>query len=77
MRSCHSFPHLTQELTPLPRPECAKLAEELGLRLFHTSVRADRNVASIFLSLAAAHQARTRDTLEVEQVASSTTTMVI
>ena len=61
----------------LRRSECAKLAEELGMRLFHTSVRADRNVANIFLSLAAAHQARARDTLEVEQVATITTTILM
>ena len=38
--------------------------------MFHTSVKTDKNVASVFRSLATAYQSRNRDQVEVEQVGS-------
>ena len=50
------------------RSEGDQLAGELGVPMFHTSVKTDKNVASVFHSLATAHQSRNRDQVEVEQV---------
>ena len=36
--------------------------------MFHTSVKTDKNVGSVFHSLATKHQSRNRDQVEVEQV---------
>ena len=36
--------------------------------MFHTSVKTDKNVGSIFQSLALAHLSRNREQVEVEQV---------
>ena len=52
------------------RSESEQLARELGVLMFHTSVKTDKNVASVFHSLATAHQSRNRDQVEVEQVGS-------
>ena len=52
------------------RSEGEELARELGVPMFHTSVKTDKNVASVFHSLATAHQSRNRDQVEVEQVGS-------
>ena len=38
--------------------------------MFHTSVKTDKNVSSVFHSLATAYQSRNRDQVEVEQVGS-------
>ena len=50
------------------RSEGDQLAGELGVPMFHTSVKTDKNVASVFHSLATAHQSRNKDQVEVEQV---------
>ena len=52
------------------RSESEQLARELGVPMFHTSVKTDKNVASVFRSLATAYQSRNRDQVEVEQVGS-------
>ena len=50
------------------RLEGDQLARELGVSMFHTSVKTDKNVGSIFQSLALAHLSRNREQMEVEQV---------
>ena len=50
------------------RLEGDQLARELGVSMFHTSVKTDKNVGSIFQSLALAHLSRNREQVEVEQV---------
>jgi tRNA nucleotidyltransferase/poly(A) polymerase len=51
------------------RNEVEELAEELSLKVFHTSVKNDKNVEQVFTHLANTFQTREKDLLEVEQVA--------
>ena len=51
------------------RNEAEQLAEELSLKVFHTSVKNDKNVDQVFTQIANTFQSRDKDMVEVEQMA--------
>ena len=51
------------------RNEAEGLAEELSLKVFHTSVKNDKNVDQVFTHIAHTFQTRGKDMLEVEEMA--------
>jgi len=55
--------------TEVEMNEVDELAEELSLKVFHTSVKNDKNVEQVFTHLANTFQTRDKDLLEVEQMA--------
>ena len=51
------------------RNEAEALAEELSLKIFHTSVKNDKNVDQVFTHIANTFQSRGKDVVEVEEMA--------
>ena len=47
------------------------MAKDLSLKLFHTSVKKDKNVEPVFAHLATSFQCRDKDKVEVEEISGS------
>ena len=47
------------------------MAKDLSLKLFHTSVKKDKNVEPVFAHLATSFQCRDKDKVEVEEITGS------
>ena len=47
------------------------MAKDFSLKLFHTSVKKDKNVEPVFAHLATSFQCRDKDKVEVEEISGS------